>query len=90
METLNHILKLITPNCYIACLDIKDAYYTIPVEEEFQQHLKFISKGKHLKFCVSLNGLSPCPRWFSKLLKYPTGISNGKFKGIIAYIFFMY
>ena len=73
METLNHILKLIKPNCYMASLDIKDAYYTIPVAEEFQKYLKFIWKGKLLKFCVLPNGLLPCPRWFTKLLKYPMG-----------------
>ena len=73
METLNRILKLIKLNCYMASLDIKDAYYTIPVAEEFQKYLKFIWKGKLLKFCVLLNGLSPCPRWFTKLLKYPMG-----------------
>ena len=86
METLNHILKLIKLNCYMASLDIKDAYYTIPVAEAFQKYLKFIWKGKLLKFCVLPNGLSPCPRQFTKLLKYPVG----KFKGIIAHIFFIY
>ena len=73
METLNNILKLIKPKCYMASLDIKNAYYMIPVVEEFQKYLTFIWKGKLLKFCVLPNGLSPCPRWFTKLLKYPMG-----------------
>ena len=62
-ETLNHMLKLMKPNCYMASLDIKDAYYTIPVTEEFQKYVKFIWKGKLLKLLP--NGLSPCPRWFT-------------------------
>ena len=28
-------------------------------------------KGKVYKFCVLPNGLSPCSRWFTKLLEYP-------------------
>ena len=54
METLNHILKPIKPNCYMASLDIKDAYYIIPVAEEFQKYLKFIWKGKLLNFVYYL------------------------------------
>ena len=55
----------------MASLDIKDAYYTIPVAEEYQKYLKFMWKGKLYRFCVLPNGLSPCPRLFTKLLKYP-------------------
>ena len=57
----------------MASLDIKNAYYAIPVAEENKKYLKFMWKGKLYKFCVLLNGLSPCPRWFTKLLKYPMG-----------------
>ena len=62
METFADILKLVKSNCYMASLDIKDAYYTIPVAEEYQKYLKFTWKGKLYKFCVLPNGLSPCPR----------------------------
>ena len=73
METFADILKLVKSNCYMASLDIKDAYYTIPGTEEYQKYLKFMWKGKLYKFCVLPNGLSPCPRWFTKLLQYPMG-----------------
>ena len=73
METFSDILKLVKSNCYMASLDFKDAYYTIPVAEEYQKYLKFMWKGKLYKFCVLPNGLLPCPRWFTKLLKYPMG-----------------
>ena len=73
METFADILKFVKSNCYMASLDIKDAYYTIPVAEEYQKYLKFMWKGKLYKICVLPNGLSPCPRWFTKLLKYPMG-----------------
>ena len=74
METVADILKLVKSYCYMTSLDmIKGAYYTIPVAEEYQTYLKFMWKGKLYKFCVLPNGLSPCPRWFTKLIKYPMG-----------------
>ena len=45
-ETFADILKLVKPNCYTVSLDIKNAYYAIPVEEEYQKYLKFMWKGK--------------------------------------------
>ena len=35
MHCLQEIMKLVEKNCYMAALDIKDAYYSIPVEESF-------------------------------------------------------
>ena len=51
-ETFADILKLVKSNCYMASLDIKDVYYTIPVAEEYQKYLKFMRKDKLYKFCV--------------------------------------
>ena len=73
MQTFADVLKLFKSSCYMTSLDVKDAYYTIPVVEEYQKYLKFMWKGKLYKFCVLPNGLSLCPRWFTKLLKYPMG-----------------
>ena len=71
MYGLKEILKLVEKKCFIAALDIKDVYYSIPVEESFQKYLKFVWKGILYQFCVLPNRLSPCPRWFTKLLKPP-------------------
>ena len=57
MHGLKKILKLVERNCYMAALDIKDAYYSIPVEESFQKYPKFVSKGMLYQFCVLPNGL---------------------------------
>ena len=50
METINSILTIITPNCYMAKLDIKDAYYSILILEEHQKYLKFLFGGKLYQF----------------------------------------
>ena len=41
METIKSVLNLVTPNCYMANIDIKDAYYSIPILPEHQNFLKF-------------------------------------------------
>ena len=36
METITTILSSVRPNCYMGSIDIKDAYYSVPVCEEDQ------------------------------------------------------
>ena len=45
LDTLEATLPLITPGCYMTSLDIKGAYYSIPIAPEQQQFLKFMWKG---------------------------------------------
>ena len=52
MHGLKKILKLVERNCYMAALDIKDAYYSLPVDESFQKYLIFVWKGTLYRFCV--------------------------------------
>ena len=37
-------------NCFMTSLDIKDAYFSLPVDESFQKYLKFYWKGKLYQF----------------------------------------
>ena len=72
METINYsVLIMIAPNCYMAKLDIKDAYYSIPILEEHQKYLKFLFRGNFYQFTFLPNGLCSGPRKFRKLLKDP-------------------
>lgn len=69
METFQTALSLITPHCYMASIDLKDAYYSIPVNAIFQKYLKFEYDGRFYTFTCLPNGLSPAPRIFTKVLK---------------------
>ena len=71
METINSILKLVRPNCYMASVDIKDAYYSIPVSEHDQKYPKFMFDGQLYAFTCLPNGLCSEPSKFAKLLKAP-------------------
>ena len=71
MQTLQTILTLIQPNCYMATIDLKDAYYSVKIDGDDTCFLKFLCNSKLLKFVVLPNGLSPGPRKFTKLTKPP-------------------
>jgi hypothetical protein len=48
------------PRCFMASVDLKDAYYSVPASASDQ---------KYLKFTCFPNGLACCPRLYTKLLK---------------------
>ena len=86
METINSVLTMITPNCYMAKLDVKDAYYSISILEKHQKYLKFFFGGKLYQFTYLANGLCSGPRKFTKLLKAPLAYLHKRLINIAAYI----
>ena len=69
MESLSTVISLVKRNCFMASIDLKDAYYSGPVAPGHQKYLKFLWKGQLYKFVCFPNGLAFCPRKFTKLLK---------------------
>ena len=69
MDTLCTALKLIRPGCFMASVDLKDAYYSIPIAEEDRKFLMFEWKGQYYQYTCLPNGLSSAPRVFTKILK---------------------
>ncbi len=50
MDNIHTVLKLITKDCWLASLHLKDAYYRVPIHAESQKFLKFSYKGKLFPF----------------------------------------
>ena len=69
MNTLKDAISLLKPNCFMASIDLKDAYYSVPIAQVHQKYLKFQWKNKLYAFTCFPNGLAFCPRKFTKLLK---------------------
>ena len=69
METVSTILHLVRPGMYMAKLDIKDAYYSIPICEDHQSLLKFQHQTSLFKFTTLPNGYTEGPRKVTKLIK---------------------
>ena len=69
METIKPILTLVTPNYYMAKVDIKDTYYSVPILPEHQKYLKFYFREKLCQSACLTNDFYSGPRKFTKLLK---------------------
>ena len=69
MDTLETAIKLMRPGCYMTSIDLKDAYYSIPIAPEHQKFLKFVWKDQLYAFNSLPMGLSSSPRIFTKILK---------------------
>ena len=71
MEGLDNVLNLMKPNVWMASVDLKDAFFSIPVHPEYQKYFKFYWKGIYYQFQGMPNGYGPAMRLFNKQLKPP-------------------
>ena len=69
METLQTTLKLITPGCFMASIDLKDTFCSVHVGEEHRKLLRFKWKGQLWQYDCLPNGTAMAPRKSTKLLK---------------------
>jgi hypothetical protein len=69
MDTLRSATKLIRPQCYFASIDLKDAYYSVPVCDSDRKFLRFNWQGQLYQFTCLAQGLLPAPRIFTKIMK---------------------
>lgn len=71
MESIQNVLQCIEKNCYMASVDLKDAFFSVPIYSEHQKYLKFTHRDQLYKFISMPNGYGPAMRVFTKLLKVP-------------------
>ena len=77
MESLQNVLELIRPGVYMASIDLKDAFYSVPVHKNHQAYLTFFVE-EYLKFVCMPNGYGPAMRIFTKISKIPFSILREK------------
>ena len=78
MDSIMTCLNLMTKDCYMASIDLKDAYYSVPVAIEDQKFLKFEWNGRLYQYTCLAMGLACAPRKFVKLLKPVFAFLHGK------------
>ena len=86
MDNIKAVLANVTKGCYMASLDLKDAYHSVKIHREHQKYLKFEWDGALYQFTCYPNGLAPCPRKFTKLMKVPLSFLREKGHLIIGYL----
>jgi hypothetical protein len=69
MENLETARFLLRKGDWMAKLDLKDAYLSVPVHPTHQKFLRFAWKGRFFEFKCLAFGLAPAPRIFTKILK---------------------
>ena len=58
MENLKSAITLMSPNCYMASIDLKDAYYSVSIDTNHRKYLRFVWKNQLFQFTCLPNGLS--------------------------------
>lgn len=69
MENIRSALCLVKKGCWMASIDLKDAYYSVPIYSTDRKFLKFMWKGQWFQYTCLPSGLLSAPRVFTKLLK---------------------
>ena len=69
MDTLEAAISMMKAVGFMASVDLKDAFYTVPIHPFHQKYLKFCFDGASYQYTCLPNGLASVPRIFTKLLK---------------------
>lgn len=69
MEHLKAALTLISQNCFMGSVDLKDAYYSVNVDISCRKYLRFFWNDKLYQFTCLAQGISCAPRIFTKIMK---------------------
>ena len=69
MDVFESVLPLISAGCFMQSVDIKDAYYCVPVARADRKFLRFSYDGVLYQFTCIPNGLASGPRIYTKICK---------------------
>jgi hypothetical protein len=86
MENISSLVDLLRPNDFIATIDLKDAYFTVPIHADHSKFLRFCWNGLVHEFIVLPFGLASAPCVFTKLMKPIIAYLRGKFIRIIIFL----
>ena len=70
MESIKNVTSMIHKNAWMASVDLKDAYFTIPIHPDHQALLRFLWYDTY-QFTAMPNGYADAMRVFTKILKPP-------------------
>ena len=68
MTSLSTALEMMRPGCWMASVDLKDAYFSVPICDQDRRFLRFWWRDSLFQFTALPNGLACAPRIFTKLL----------------------
>ena len=74
MEGLHSLKSLLQQGDFLCKIDLKDAYFTVPLNKNSHKFVRFLWSGNLYQFICLCFGLGTAPRIFTKLLKIPIAL----------------
>ena len=62
IDTLQTAPRLITQDCFMASIDLKDAYYSVLIHPEYRKLFRFCWKGQMWQYNCRPNGTAMAPQ----------------------------
>ena len=69
MTTISSVRQTLRPGWFLASVDLKDAYWHVPIAKAFRPFLAFSAGQRNYQFRVLPFGLNIAPRVFTKVLR---------------------
>lgn len=85
LEDIRTAIKLIFSGCFMAKIDLKNAYFLVSICPEDRKFLRFSFRDKLFQFTCMPFDLSICPYAFTKLMKPVVNYLHSK--GLISVIY---
>ena len=86
MQTPQLIISHLQQGVWLASLDLKDAYFHVPIRPDHRPYLRFEFQGQVFQFKVLPFGLSTAPRVFTKMLAPVIGLLHSRGIHIFPYL----
>ena len=86
MDTINDVIKMISPHMVMASIDLTEAYFHLPIFEDHIPFMRFKWNEVMYEYCALPNGLCSGPRIFTKLTKAIMKYLRQKLIRILIYI----
>lgn len=86
LESLDLVKTMLKPDDYLMKLDLKNAYYSVPIAEDHKKYLRFQFQEVTYEYQCLPFGLSSAPRAFTKLLKPVIAILRSSGIRVVIYL----
>lgn len=86
MEDLRSVCKLLTRGNHMATIDLKEAYYLLPIFPAHKKFLKFRFKHNYYQFTCLPFGLNTAPLIFTKIMRPVISYLRSRDLLLVAYL----
>lgn len=86
MEGIQVVRELLQQGDWLTRIDLKDAYFSVPIHPDYRHLLRFLWKGQAYEFRCLPFGLSTAPRVFTKIMRAVGGYLRARGVRCVIYL----